>query len=281
MLYKRANTIAIKSANELEGMRRACRLAAECLEHLIAHTKPGITTQDLDDLAATFARENNAVAAPLNYRGYPRSICTSVNAVICHGIPSTKQILRNGDIVGIDVTLIVDGWHGDTCATVPVGTVSDSTARLLHATLESLRVGIAAVRPDGRLDEVGTAIERSIQPTGFSVVRDFVGHGIGRGFHEAPQVVHYHQPPEAGGRVRLRPGMTFTIEPMINEGTWECHVLADGWTAMTNDHKLSAQFEHTIAVTNWGVEVLTVQNSTGDWEPPGRAVLPPIGNAPA
>ncbi len=277
MLYARQPTgIQIKSASELETMRRAGRLASQCLEHLIAHARPGVTTQELDDLAMEFARTHDATPAPLNYRGFPKSICTSINEVICHGIPTPTRRLAEGDIIGIDVTLIVDGFHGDTCATVPVGAISPAANRLLHVTLESLRRGISVVRADARLDEIGAAIEAYVRPQRLAIVEDFVGHGIGRAFHEAPQVAHFAQRTMAGGRTRLRPGMTFTIEPMINEGSADCRVLRDGWTALTIDGKLSAQFEHTVAVTRWGVEILTVQNEKGEWEPPGRAALPPM-----
>lgn len=277
MLYTRQPTgIQIKSASELDVMRRAGRLASQCLQHLIAHAKPGVSTQDLDDLSMEFARKHNARPATLGYRGYTKSICTSINEVICHGIPTASRILKDGDIIGIDVTLIVDGFHGDTCATVPVGEVSPLAARLLNVTLEATRKGIEAVKGDGRLDEIGRAIETYAKPFGFSVVEDFVGHGIGRSFHEPPQVAHFAQRTMAGGRTRLRSGMTFTVEPMINEGIAGSRVLSDGWTAVTADGKLSAQFEHTIAVTRWGYEILTVQNDTGVWEPPGRAMMPPI-----
>jgi methionyl aminopeptidase len=226
-----------------------------------------MSTQDIDDLQVDFVRREGVVAAPLHYRGFPKSICTAVNEVICHGIPSKRQVLREGDIVGIDVTLLVEGFHGDNAATIPVGEVRPEVMRLLEATLESNRLGIAAVRPGARLGDVGHAIQSHVEPLGLAVVRDFVGHGVGRGFHEAPQVPHYGTP---GRGLRLTPGLVFTVEPMINEGTWEIELLSDGWTAVTADRKLSAQYEHTIAVTDDGVRVLTVQNDEGRWEPPGR-----------
>jgi methionyl aminopeptidase len=267
---KRQNLIA-KSHGELEAMRAAGRLAAECLDWIIHQIVPGMTTQAIDDLQVGFAREHGVTCAPLNYRGsFPKSLCTSVNEVICHGIPSPKRVLREGDIVGVDVTLILDGFHGDTAATVPVGRVSKETLRLLKATLEANRRGIAAVRPGGRLGDIGHAIQSHVEPLGYSVVRDFVGHGIGREFHEDPQVPHFG---DRGRGVRLPPGLTFTVEPMINAGVPDVVILDDGWTAVTADRRLSAQYEHTIAVTEDGVEVLTVQNDDGTWEPPGRCSL--------
>jgi methionyl aminopeptidase len=265
--YESSGKIFIKSRAELETMAIASRMAARCLEWICRQVQPGMTTQDIDDLQVDFARREGVVAAPLGYRGFPKSICTAVNEVICHGIPSPKQVLREGDIVGIDVTLIVEGFHGDNAATVPVGEVSPSAMRLLVASLEANRLGIEAVRPRARMGDIGHAIQSHVEPLGFSVVQAFVGHGVGRGFHEAPQVPHYGT---AGMGKRLLPGMTFTVEPMINEGTWEMDLLADGWTAVTRDRKLSAQYEHTLAVTEEGVRVLTVQNDEGRWEPPGR-----------
>ncbi len=265
--YETSGKVFIKSRAEIETMARAGRLAAECLEWIIRQVQPGMSTQDIDDLQVDFARREGVVAAPLHYRGFPKSICTAVNEVICHGIPSPKQVLREGDIVGIDVTLIVEGFHGDNAATIPVGKVRPEVMRLLEATLESNRRAIEVVKPGARLGDVGHAIQSYVEPLGYSVVRDFVGHGVGRGFHEAPQVPHYGVP---GRLLRLTPGLAFTIEPMINEGTWEVVLLSDGWTAVTADGKLSAQYEHSLAVTEEGVRVLTVQNDEGIWEPPGR-----------
>jgi methionyl aminopeptidase len=211
--------------------------------------------------------------APLGYKGFPKSICTSPNEVICHGIPSQRVLLKPGDIIGIDVTLVVEGYHGDNAATIAVGPVAEPAARLLHVTLEAQRRGIEAVAPGARLGDIGAAIQAAVEPAGFSVVRDFVGHGIGRGFHEEPQVPHYGV---AGKGQRLQPGMTFTIEPMVNAGAPEVEIQADGWTALTADRRLSAQFEHTVEVTDTGVRLLTVQNDAGAWEPPGRCALPPL-----
>lgn len=260
-------------------MRQAGRLAAQCLQMLCDAVKPGVTTQDLDDLSMAFAEKHGARPAPLGYgethdrMAFPRSICTSVNEVICHGIPSKDRVLQEGDIIGIDVTLVVDGFHGDTCATVPVGAVDGEAARLMQVTLESLKRGIEAVRDDARLGDIGHAIQSYVEPAGFSVVRDFVGHGIGRKFHEPPQVEHHGR---AGRGTRLRSGMTFTIEPMVNAGTWRCRLLDDQWTAVTSDGLYSAQYEHTLAVTPRGFEIMTVQNDDGSWEPPGRVQLPAV-----
>lgn len=270
MLYRaRPQGIQIKSAAELAGMRKAGRLASECLQWICDQVEPGMNTQQIDDLQMQFCAKHGVTPAPLNYRGFPKSICTSINEVICHGIPSRNEVLKEGDIVGIDTTLIVDGFYGDNAATIPVGTPSDETRRLLDVTLESLRIGLEAIRPGGMLRAVGKSIQEYVEPQGYSVVRDFVGHGIGRQFHEQPQVCHYDTG-TAGPRVRLRPGMTFTVEPMVNVGTEDCRVLDDGWTAVTLDGKLSAQFEHTIAVTKDGYEILTCQNDAGTWENPGR-----------
>jgi methionyl aminopeptidase len=263
----RNGTVNIKNERQLAAMREAGRVAAQCLAWIVEQVVPGMTTLDLDDLQEQFARKHGVVAAPKGYRGFPKSLCTSPNEVICHGIPSRKVVLREGDIVGIDVTLIVEGFHGDNASTVAVGAVSDAALHLLRTTLRAQRAGIEAVRPGARLGDIGHAIQSVAEPEGFSVVRDFVGHGIGRGFHEEPQVLHYGSP---GKGLRLQPGMTFTVEPMINEGGPDVEIQADGWTALTADRKLSAQYEHTVEVTGDGVRVLTVQNATGAWEPPGR-----------
>ncbi len=268
MLFsERSNSVQLKNERNLASMREAGRLAAQCLEWILQQVEPGITTLEIDDLQTQFARRHGVRPAPLGYRGFPRSICTSVNEVVCHGIPSRDTVVREGDIIGIDVTLVVDGFHGDTASTIPVGSVRDEAMRLLVCTLEAQRRGIAAVRPDARLGDVGHAIQSTVEPEGFSVVRDFVGHGIGRRFHEDPQVLHYG---ERGKGQRLRAGMTFTVEPMINAGDWPVRILDDGWTAVTADGRLSAQYEHTLEVTGDGVRVLTVQNQDGAWEPPGR-----------
>jgi methionyl aminopeptidase len=253
--------ITLLSSREIEKMRRAGALAAELLDHLAPMVKPGVSTQEINDEAERWTKAKGAKSAPLGYGGpdnpFPRSICTSVNEVICHGIPNPKQILKDGDIVNIDVTPIVDGYHGDTSRTFLVGTPSPQAKNLVTVTEECLRRGIAAVKPGGRIGDIGAAIQEYAEAHGYSVVRDFVGHGVSHIFHTAPQIPHYGV---RGKGKKLKPGMVFTIEPMINEGTWEAQMLDDGWTAVTKDGKLSAQFEHTIAVTQDGVEILTLPN---------------------
>jgi methionyl aminopeptidase len=235
-------------------MRTAGRLAAQLLEHLGKMVNPGVTTLEIDAEAEKWTKQHGAVSAPLGYHGYPKSICTSVNEVICHGIPNAKQVLKDGDIINIDVTPLVDGYHGDTSKTFFVGNPSPIAKKLVEVTEECLYRGIAEVKPGARIGDIGAAIQEYAESQGFSVVRDFVGHGIHRIFHTEPQVPHYGT--RGKGRM-IRPGMVFTIEPMINEGTWEAKILGDGWTAITKDRKLSAQFEHTLAVTKEGVEILT------------------------
>ena len=248
-------TITLLSSREIEKMRQAGRLAARLLNHLGAMVEPGISTHDIDQEAEKWTKAHGAVSAPLGYHGFPRSICTSVNEVICHGIPNKKQILKDGDIINIDVTPILDGYHGDTSKTFFVGTPSDEAKKLVEVTEECMYKGINAVRPNGRVGDIGAAIQEYAESFGYSVVRNFVGHGIGRVFHTPPQIPHYGK---AGTGKKLRPGMVFTVEPMINIGTYESELLDDGWTALTKDRKLSAQFEHTITVTRDGVEILTV-----------------------
>jgi methionyl aminopeptidase len=247
--------IVLLSSREIEKMRKAGKLAAQLLEHLGKMVKPGISTYELDQEAEKWTRAHGAKSAPLGYNGFPRSICTSVNEVICHGIPSKDQILKEGDIINIDVTPIVDGYHGDTSRTFFVGTPSPKAKKLVEVTEECLYRGINAVKPNGKIGDIGAAIQEYAESHGFSVVRNFVGHGVGRIFHCPPQIPHFGK---RGTGKKLRPGMVFTVEPMINEGTWEAELLDDGWTALTKDRKLSAQFEHTIAITNEGVEILTI-----------------------
>lgn len=249
-------------------MRKAGRLAAACLDETLRLVQPGMSTQELDDFVADYAKRHGATSATLGYRGFPAHLCTSVNEVICHGIPSRKHILNEGDIIGIDITLIVDGFFGDNAATIPVGSCSPQARALLDVTLDTLKAGIEAAQPGNRLGDIGHAIQSCAEPKGFSVVTDYVGHGIGRSFHEEPQVPHHGV---AGRGTRLAPGMTFTIEPMINEGVPGTRTLKDKWTAVTADGKLSAQFEHTIAITEDGPEILTALDGGGAWEPPGRA----------
>lgn len=247
--------IVILSSREIEKMRQAGRLAAELLAYLEPFVKPGVSTLELNDKAEHWTREHGAISAPLGYHGFPKSICTSVNEVVCHGIPNAKQILKDGDIINIDVTPILDGFHGDTSRTFFVGQSSPLAEKLVAVTEECMMRGIAEVKPGARIGDIGAAIQEYAEANHFSVVRDFVGHGVSRVFHTAPQVPHYGT---RGKGKKLRAGMVFTIEPMINEGTWEVEVLDDNWTAVTKDRKLSAQFEHTIAVTKDGVEILTL-----------------------
>ena len=252
-----SETITLLSSREIEKMRQAGHLAAQLLDYLAPLVKPGVSTLELNDEAERWTQERGAISAPLGYHGFPKSICTSVNEVICHGIPNAKQILKDGDIINIDVTPILDGYYGDTSRTFFVGTPSPQAKKLVDITQECLSRGIAAVKPGGKIGDIGAAIQEYAEANGYSVVRDFVGHGVGRIFHTAPQIPHYGT---KGKGKRLRSGMVFTIEPMINEGTWEAQVLDDGWTAITKDGKLSAQFEHTIAVTKDGVDILTLRD---------------------
>jgi len=255
--------IKLYGADAFEGMRRAGQLTAEALDLLVEHAKPGTTTAFLDDLIYEFARDHNAFPAPLLYRGYPRAICTSINHVVCHGIPNDKP-LRDGDIVNIDVTLILDGWHGDSSRMYPIGGVSRRAERLIDVTYESMMRGIAAVKPGNTTGDIGHAIQAYAENERTSVVRDFCGHGLGRVFHDTPNILHYGRPGEG---VELRPGMLFTIEPMINLGRPHVKVLGDGWTAVTRDRSLSAQFEHTVGVTENGVEIFTL-SPAGYTKPP-------------
>ncbi|MBO1064724.1 MULTISPECIES: type I methionyl aminopeptidase [Nostocales] len=252
-------TIVILSQREIEKMRRAGSLAAKLLQHLEPLVKPGVSTLQLNDEAERWTQKHGAKSAPLGYKGYPKSICTSVNEVICHGIPNAKQILKDGDIINIDVTPIVEGYHGDTSKTFLVGNPSPTAQKLVEVTQECLRLGIAEVKPGAKIGDIGAAIQEYAESFGFSVVRDFVGHGISNIFHTAPDVPHYGI---RGRGKKLRAGMVFTIEPMINEGTHEAQMLGDGWTAVTSDRLLSAQFEHTIAVTEDGVEILTLPDNS-------------------
>ncbi len=234
-------------------MRKAGQLAAAALDILTPYVKPGVKTETLDDMVMAFAVEHGAFPAPLNYRGFPKSICTSINHVVCHGIPGPKA-LQEGDIVNIDVTLIVDGWHGDTSRMYAVGAISRRAERLIEVTYESLMRGVAAVRPGATTGDIGAAIQAYAEAQRCSVVRDFCGHGLGQVFHDRPNILHYGEPGE--GTV-LAPGMLFTIEPMINLGKATVKVLGDGWTAVTRDRELSAQFEHTVGVTQTGCEIFT------------------------
>jgi len=257
----------ITDPNELQQMRTACQTAASLLDDLAPHVKAGITTGELDRLCKTRIQELGVTSAtvgyaPPGYTPFPGAICTSVNHVICHGIPGNK-VLKNGDIINIDVTIIQDGWFGDTSRMYAVGEPSILARRLTRTTHECMWLGIAQVRPGATLGDVGHVIQAHAERQGFSVVREYCGHGIGRRFHQEPQVLHYGVP---GTGLTLEPGMIFTIEPMINAGRKELRTLADGWTVVTRDHSLSAQWEHTILVTDTGYEVLT--RSPGMPEPP-------------
>ena len=250
-----AMPVTIKTPGEVEKMRIAGRLAAEVLRMIRPHVQPGITTGELDRICHDYiVNVQQAVPAPLNYKGFPRSICTSVNYQVCHGIPGDKK-LKKGDIVNIDITVIKDGFHGDTSKMFYIGEPSIQAKRLVQITHECMLKGIAMVRPGTRLGDIGHAIQQHAEAHGFSVVREYCGHGIGREFHEDPQVLHYGQP---GTGMVLKPGMTFTIEPMINAGKREVKLLPDNWTVVTRDHSLSAQWEHTVLVTDKGHEVLTL-----------------------
>ena len=235
-------------------MRKAGRLAAETLDMIGEHVTPGVTTERLDALCAEFVADRGGISAPMNYRGCPKSICTSVNHVVCHGIPGDK-VLLDGDVVNIDVTPILDGWHGDSSRMYPVGETSIKANRLIDITYESMMKGIAVVKPGATVGDIGHAIESFVSPYRYSVVRDFCGHGLGRIFHDAPNILHFGRP---GQGTRLREGMFFTIEPMINIGRPEVKILGDGWTAVTKDRSLSAQFEHSIGVTADGFEIFTL-----------------------
>ena len=246
--------IPLHGPEDFAGMRRAGRLDAECLDYITPYVVPGVTTGELDRLCHDFTVTAGAIPAPLNYRGFPRSICTSVNHVVCHGIPGDK-ILQDGDIVNIDVTPIVDGWHGDTSRMYYVGKVGVKARKLCEVTYESLMRAIEVIRPGVTLGDIGHAIQSHVEGNRFSVVRDFCGHGLGRIFHEPPNVMHYGRPNQG---MALQEGMFFTIEPMVNAGRFETKILADGWTAVTKDKSLSAQFEHSIGVTASGCEVFTL-----------------------
>lgn len=253
-MYENKKIITIHSPEDFEGMRKAGHLAARTLDFITPYVKEGITTQELNDLCHDFMIDHNATPATLGYRGFTRSICTSVNHVVCHGIPGPKK-LQAGDILNIDVTVILDGWHGDTSRMFVIGKTSLKAQKLIDTTYEAMMRGIEVVRPGAHLGDIGHAIQSYAESKGFSVVRDFCGHGLGRVFHAAPEVLHFgtpHTGPE------LKEGMFFTIEPMINAGRYEIKVLDDGWTAVTRDKSLSAQFEHSLGVTATGYEIFTL-----------------------
>ena len=250
----RHETVIRHGENGFAGMRKAGSLAASVLDMITPHVVAGVTTAALDKLCHDFILQHGAVPAPLNYKGFPKSTCISLNHVVCHGIPGDKA-LRDGDILNIDVTVILDSWYGDTSRMFYVGAPSVKATRLIEITYECLMRGIAAARPGNRLGDIGHAIQSFAESQRFSVVRDFTGHGLGQTFHCAPTILHYGQ---AGEGMRLEPGMIFTIEPMINAGRYETKILADGWTAVTRDKSLSAQFEHSIGVTEGDPEIFTL-----------------------
>jgi methionyl aminopeptidase len=254
MLNTRKSGIVIKNDAEIEAMRVAGNLAGEVLAMIREHVRPGITTGELNDICHRHITQvQDAIPAPLNYRGFPKSICTSVNQVVCHGIPGEK-VLKDGDIVNIDITVIKDGWHGDTSKMFTVGTPAPHAKRLCEVAHKAMTTGVEMIRPGVRLGDIGHAIQRYAEGQGCSVVREYCGHGIGRGFHEEPQVLHYGR---TGTGEILVPGMVFTIEPMVNLGRRDTRLMPDGWTVVTRDRSLSAQWEHTIAVTEDGFDVLT------------------------
>jgi methionyl aminopeptidase len=264
-LAKNNGTIKLHAERGFAGMRKAGRLTADCLDRISEVIKPGTTTQEIDDFVFSFALDHKAYPATLNYRGYTKSSCTSINHVVCHGIPNDKP-LREGDVLNVDVTLVVDGWHGDSSRMYTVGTVKRSAERLIEVTYQAMMLGIEAARPGRHTGDIGAAIQNYAESERCSVVRDFCGHGVGMLFHDAPNILHYGRP---GDGVELRPGMIFTVEPMINTGRPGVKVLGDGWTAVTRDRSLSAQFEHTIGITESGCEIFTLS--------PAGYTLPPYG----
>ncbi len=248
------HNIILHSAADFDGMRKAGSLAAQTLDYITPYVKEGVSTDELNDLCHEFITKNDAIPAPLNYRGFPKSICTSLNHVVCHGIPSARK-LQDGDILNIDVTVIVDGWHGDTSRMYVVGKPSIKAQNLINVTHEALMRAIEVVRPGAFTGDIGHAIQSYVEPKGYSVVRDFCGHGLGKDFHTAPEILHYGQPSTG---IELKEGMFFTIEPMINAGDYPVKILQDNWTAVTRDKSLSAQFEHSIGVTESGYEIFTL-----------------------
>ena len=252
-MLRRPNAIQIKSKREIELMREVCTLAADTLSRVADMLEPGITTDDINTFVHEDTLRKGATPAPLNYHGFPKSVCTSINEVVCHGIPGSQR-LKEGDIINVDVTHIYNDYHGDTSATFYIGTPSEEAVRVTEVARKSLELGIAEVKPGARIENIGAAIQDFAEGLGYGVVEDFVGHGIGKKFHEEPKVSHVGV---RGRGIRLRPGMIFTIEPMINVGSYQVNILSDKWTAVTKDGSLSAQFEHTLLVTEAGVEVLT------------------------
>ncbi|MEE9375486.1 MAG: type I methionyl aminopeptidase [Rhizobiaceae bacterium] len=264
---KNTGQIKLYSSEDFDGMRHACQLTARCLDEVAKMIEPGLQTNKIDEFVYQFGKDNGAIPATLNYRGYKYSSCISLNHVVCHGFPSAKP-LRNGDIINVDITFILDGWHGDSSRMYIAGQPKRAAERLVDLTYECLMAGIAQVKPGNRMGAIGAAIQEMAENQRCSVVRDFCGHGLGKLFHDAPNVLHYGRADEGD---EMRPGMIFTIEPMINLGKYQVKVLKDGWTAVTRDRSLSAQFEHSVGVTKEGCEVFTL-SPAGHTKPPYSAV---------
>jgi len=260
---RKTGQIKLHGKEAFEGMRKAGRLTADCLDMLSAEVQPGVPTEKIDRLVAEFAGDHRALPATLMYRGYRKSTCTSINHVVCHGIPSDKP-MKEGDIVNIDVTLILNGWHGDSSRMYPVGEIPRRAERLIEVTYDAMMRGIAVIKPGATTGDIGAAIQNFVEAQHMSVVRDFCGHGLGKLFHDEPNIVHVGRPGEG---IVLKPGMLFTVEPMINLGRPHVKVLADGWTAVTRDRSLSAQFEHAVGVTDTGVEIFTLSPKGFDKPP--------------
>ena len=256
------NSIPIYSNKDFEGMRKAGGLASLILDQLKELIIPGISTEDLNKYCHNLIVDHGAIPAPLGYKGYPKSICTSVNHIVCHGIPSKEKILQKGDIINVDVTVILNGWHGDSSRMFTAGNVNKKTELLLKTTYECLMKGIEVAKPGKYFGDIGYEIQKYAESKSFSVVRDFCGHGIGKQFHTPPSVLHYGNIKEGE---KIKPGMFFTIEPMINIGDWKVKILKDGWTAVTKDKSLSAQFEHTIGITTTGNEIFTLSQNNSDF----------------
>jgi len=250
--------VPLYDENDMAGMRVAGEIAAAVLDHVAAFIEPGISTAELDQICEGFMRDNGALPATIGFKGYRHASCISLNNIVTHGIPSPTRVLKNGDIVNIDITPIVDGWHGDSSRTFLVGDVSSQARALVETAFQAMMAGIAAAHPGATLGDIGHAIETIASQNGYVTVRDFCGHGIGRNFHDAPQVLHYGQPKTG---LQLEPGMTFTVEPILNAGLVDVRILADGWTTVTRDRSLSAQFEHTIAITETGHEIFTLSKA--------------------
>ena len=254
--------IPIYTKNDFKGMRNAGSLAAKILDRLKVLIKPGVSTLEINDFCHNLIIENKAIPAPLNYKGFPKSVCTSVNHVVCHGIPNQNKILQSGDIINVDVTVILNGWHGDSSRMFAAGNINKKVFSLLKTTYESLLIGINQALPGKKLGDIGFEIQKYAENKNYSIVRDFCGHGIGKVFHTPPSVLHYGN---LGEGPELKPGMLFTIEPMINIGDWRVKILNDGWTAVTKDKSLSAQFEHTIGITETGNEIFTLSHNNSDF----------------